>query len=472
MTADREILLLHQGELDDIRAIAESAGLHCAEDPRDPRAPERWDLVVAGLRCLDTLAELPASRSKRRIVVVDQDSRTLRARIRRAKAHWVVRRPVHPDALRLLFAHCLYRGPERRRLRVTMGTPIRFRSGLWRGKGLLLDLSAEGCRILTADELSAGQRLLVFLPQPGRPKRTFFVRARVVRAERTRVSGRRAIATRFYWMTPRVRSRIAKLVEQHRTGPAVLQDREGAGLRTPSAPLDVGALADAPTLPGVPAAEIHSPASRAAPVPPPAVEAREADSDSRAASEGEAVEEALEAMWEAPPELLEAEARPEIRESEAAQSDPRPQSEPESREPPAESTAQASPPPPEERRNEPRRKFDRHIVALSSEAARVLIGRDLSIGGMRVAPNETLRVGAEVRLALYAREGEVPLVVRARVVRNDPVHGAALRFGELGVAVQEQLRKVTHDLPVLETPFDGDLPTEGIVVSRLLDLEE
>jgi len=164
------------------------------------------------------------------------------------------------------------------------------------------------------------------------------------------------------------------------------------------------------------------------------------------------VESVLEAIWEAPPELAE----------------PTPEPEPE--------VAQASDHPPEnlpahERRNEPRRAFDRHVVALLSEAARVLIGRDLSIGGMRVAPNETLRVGAEIRLALYAREGEVPLVVRARVVRNDPEHGAALRFEELGVAVQEQLRKVTHDLPVLETPLDSDHPTEGIVVSRLLDLQ-
>ena len=45
-----------------------------------------------------------------RIVVVNEDSTTLRSRLRSAGFDFLVRRPVHPEALRLLLLRVLYRG--------------------------------------------------------------------------------------------------------------------------------------------------------------------------------------------------------------------------------------------------------------------------------------------------------------------------------------------------------------------------
>ncbi len=446
LSSERRILLLHGGELDDVRAIAEAAGLVCHEDPDEATL---WDLVIASLRQLDTLTELSVAVADRRIVVVDQDSRTLRARIRRARAQWVVRRPFHPEAFRLLLAHCLYRGPERRQLRVALGAPARFRAGLRRGTGLVADLSAEGCRLLTDAPLAVGQRLLVFLPRAGDPRRTFFVRGRVVRAGKVGADGNRAVALRFYWMTRPTRARVTALVGQHQSGPAVLPVQsaggtpgiaqvEAAGRDPGRSPEGEASAALATAIPSQAAATVAWRAS--------VVSAGDPASTDR---------EVVGVLGVPREESTEVGVGPGGVDTEA--------------EPRREAERRLLPD--AERRHEPRRAFERHVVALSSEAARVLIGRDLSVGGMRVAPDAKLRPGAELRLALYAREGEVPLVVRARVVRNDRGHGVALRFADLSVPVKEQLLKITEDLPVLETPFDDEGLTEGIIVSRMLDLD-
>ena len=68
-----------------------------------------------------------------------------------------------------------------------------------------------------------------------------------------------------------------------------------------------------------------------------------------------------------------------------------------------------------ERREEPRYSIDRRIIALGVEAARVLIGRDISLTGMRVESHELVDVGDELRLALHVRARSEPLVVQARV---------------------------------------------------------
>ena len=55
------------------------------------------------------------------------DSKTLRRRLRDAGTDLIVRRPVHPAALRLLILHSLYRGPEKRRTnRVSVGATIQY----------------------------------------------------------------------------------------------------------------------------------------------------------------------------------------------------------------------------------------------------------------------------------------------------------------------------------------------------------
>ena len=53
-----------------------------------------------------------------------------------------------------------------------------------------------------------------------------------------------------------------------------------------------------------------------------------------------------------------------------------------------------------DRRAESRRIFTRRVVALREDTTRVLIGRDLSPGGMRTDPDPNLELGDELSVAL------------------------------------------------------------------------
>ncbi|MGH0030335.1 MAG: PilZ domain-containing protein, partial [Myxococcota bacterium] len=119
-----------------------------------------------------------------------------------------------------------------------------------------------------------------------------------------------------------------------------------------------------------------------------------------------------------------------------------------------------------ERRTAPRRAIDRRVIALGEEATRVLMGRDISIGGMRVNPNPLLKVGDDVRLAIHVGNQEIPLVVTARVHRDDGERGIVLRFHELDREATRLLDSMLDALPVIE-PGDTQAAS-GMIVSEIL----
>jgi len=124
--------------------------------------------------------------------------------------------------------------------------------------------------------------------------------------------------------------------------------------------------------------------------------------------------------------------------------------------------------PTDDRRASPRLGFTDPVIALGDEAARVLLGRDLCAGGMRVDPHPDLRVCDEVRLALHLGVCPEPLLVRARVERDDGENGLVLVFHELGPDDRSELERVLSLLPVVEMPDSGEA-TGGLVVSEILD---
>jgi hypothetical protein len=101
-----------------------------------------------------------------------------------------------------------------------------------------------------------------------------------------------------------------------------------------------------------------------------------------------------------------------------------------------------------ERRIAERRPYLRRVIALGDGGARVLLGRDLSLGGMRVEAREGLHPGQRFRVALHASPGEVPLVVDVEATRDDGA-GLGLRFRGLSDADREQLGKMLDHLPTL-----------------------
>jgi hypothetical protein len=131
------------------------------------------------------------------------------------------------------------------------------------------------------------------------------------------------------------------------------------------------------------------------------------------------------------------------------------------------SSATSRPTPADERREEPRYSIDRHIIALGVEAARVLIGRDISLAGMRVESHDLLEVGDELRIALHVRARSEPLVVQARVDRDDGEDGMMLAFHGLTDAAESYLRKMVTFLPILAAR--GGDEGSGVIVSEILE---
>jgi hypothetical protein len=117
------------------------------------------------------------------------------------------------------------------------------------------------------------------------------------------------------------------------------------------------------------------------------------------------------------------------------------------------------------RRDSERHRLDQRVVSLDEEAARVLMGRDLSRGGMRVDPNPLLAIGMTLRLAVHAETRETPLILSAVVDRDDGERGLVLRFCDLSVELSRYLDYVIHALPLV---IDDD-DDEGCLVTELLE---
>jgi hypothetical protein len=107
-----------------------------------------------------------------------------------------------------------------------------------------------------------------------------------------------------------------------------------------------------------------------------------------------------------------------------------------------------------ERRSNKRGSFQRELVALDAGSGEVrlsLIGRDLSIDGMRVEPNPDLQLDDHLRLAFYDCEDGEPLTLHAVVTRIDGRLGSCLRFIGLDDAGRSRLRKAIEILPSIES---------------------
>jgi hypothetical protein len=109
------------------------------------------------------------------------------------------------------------------------------------------------------------------------------------------------------------------------------------------------------------------------------------------------------------------------------------------------------------------------VVALGLEAARILIGRDISLGGMRVEAHSEVSLGDDLQIALHLRAREKPLIVKARVDRDDGEDGLLLRFHDLPEATESYLRRMVNFLPIIAVREEGE-EGAGIVVSEILEI--
>jgi hypothetical protein len=391
MTQIPAVLLLHDGELDDVRELLEEVGadhLHL----RGGEIPERVDppekLFIATARRAMMAAKWPAGRGASeglfKIGVVSEDSNTLRSMLRRIGFDLLIRRPVHPEALRLLILHALFRGDERRKEdRVPVGYVVSYRSGLRRRKATLLEFTRRGCRLLSERQIGVGSRLTLDLPREVTDGRALHLRAKVIRSNANGHGAPKeqyAVALSFEKMSAQQRQELDLALKKRESGP--------------------------PVLPEAMARDAAARPRRPAPAPARAVR-----------------------LPVAAPAMI------------------------------------------EDRRKTRRAAFQGKVTSLDDEAAMVLMGRDLSLGGMRVDPHPVLEVGRTLRLAIYASPDGGPFVVRATVVRSDGEDGVGLRFERLPGDMAAQIESLVAGLPSVESLRGGEADALGRVVSRILESE-
>jgi hypothetical protein len=135
---------------------------------------------------------------------------------------------------------------------------------------------------------------------------------------------------------------------------------------------------------------------------------------------------------------------------------------------PQETEAEASSANPGERRRHRRGAYARRVQVLEEQAGRVLMGRDLSVSGMRIDPHPGLEVGTDLQLAVYAGMREEPFLLHAKVVRAGGEGAVALQFEDVSEVVARRLEALVAALPPVESLADGEADSLGAVVAEIL----
>lgn len=124
-----------------------------------------------------------------------------------------------------------------------------------------------------------------------------------------------------------------------------------------------------------------------------------------------------------------------------------------------------------DRRHQPRVQYAHRVAAMGGEATRIVLGRDLSLDGMRVEPRPDLRLGSDLRLAVYGAPHEAPVVLDATVTRDDGEHGVLLSFIESDSEARSRLERVVSALPSIESIACSATEERQLVVSKIFSIQ-
>jgi hypothetical protein len=434
------VLLLDDGELDDVQEMLENMQIPFGRVRGSSIAagmPGPTDLLIATPRRIDAVRDVggdhPEGSELVSIVVSGEDSNTLRERLRDVGFDYIVRRPVHPEALRLLILHALYTGEEHRaEPRVPMGFEITFKSGLVPRQGTLADLSSRGCRVLTRYPLEIGKRIRIRIPETLGAAEPLVLQGRVIHRhfdERLGSEGLYCVALKFERVSNEARRELEWILEERSKGPPRLDEGEERGGAGGTAIEERGIV------------EIPARNRRSDPrFEQDGFDLRELDLDT-GSLQCDAEEKPLQsAETETPPSTAMGEQR-------APETDPGSS---------------------RERRRARRAAFASKVPAFCSRALRVLVGRDISIHGMRVEASADLAIGDRLHLAIYGDPGEEPFLVWATVARDDGENGIVIAFDDLHEVVAAQVEKLVAALPAVESLHDEETEAMGTVISEIL----
>ncbi len=437
-SSGRVVLFQHGGELSEFADILEDLAVRPDECEDAFPNPERFAgarlVIVSASRLLES-GTPDLSLWPRTIAVVDDSSRTLVTHLNRVGVSMVIRRPIHPRALRLLLLHEIYCGPERRsRRRISIGHPIRIGSGLFRPQATLLELSSTAARIELANAPKVGTQIRLLFGKDLTKHKALKLQAKVVRSIRASDAHHRPEAEISVVIldADQHAKAIQKILDRFAISPAKWNTNKTPRRATPNRTRS-GSKPETfdPHAEPIPPTASGSPPDS----PPPTVEPE--------------LDDAIESHVEL--DALEPD-------SNVAQTPGEPEAGSDDR---------------HDRRHNTRIPYNQRVVALGEEAARVLVGRDLASGGMRIEATPSISLGDVFRIALHSGAESDPVVVVANVVRDDGANGIMLSFNDLSPAQSEQLEKIINSsLPVhanTEDMGDAEAIGEAIVVAEILD---
>jgi hypothetical protein len=131
--------------------------------------------------------------------------------------------------------------------------------------------------------------------------------------------------------------------------------------------------------------------------------------------------------------------------------------------------AHGRPPRGSDRRSSGRREYRspvRAVTSVTNMSPHVILGRDLSLEGIRLSHHPSLEVGAHVALALHGGSSRGPIVLEARVVRHAGREGVGLEFLDLDDDMRQRLKDLIAELKPIECLRDGSYH-DTILVERL-----
>ena len=229
------VVLIDDGELATVRALLEELGADFESfAPRDAaRAfaqPTRLLVVTARaahqLRIERTLT--PAPNRATWMAFVSGDSKTQRLALQKAGFDFLIREPVHPTALRVLFHRALFRGSNTRKTpRVACGHPVKWRAGFWPRRGTLVDLSLRGCRLLVDQPLKEKAELRIAISGELAAGKTLNLKGHVVRVSPASheggVAAQFSVGVRFSALDDKTSAGLRAVLAERVIGPASLE---------------------------------------------------------------------------------------------------------------------------------------------------------------------------------------------------------------------------------------------------------
>jgi hypothetical protein len=120
------------------------------------------------------------------------------------------------------------------------------------------------------------------------------------------------------------------------------------------------------------------------------------------------------------------------------------------------------------RRDHARAQYASTVTASTAKGPFVLIGRDLSSGGMRIEQHPDLHVGDAFKISLRGPAMAEPFVLAAEIVRDDGPAGFGVRFGSVDRETAAELEKIVACLPDVESLEEGETGGLGAILSEIL----